>query len=52
MKMDDIYSEYADMVFRYLMSLCHDVDLAEEIIQETFCRAIQSSFKVRESSYF
>ena len=47
MKMDDIYSEYADMVFRYLMSLCHDIDIAEEMMQETFCRAIQSSFTVR-----
>ena len=48
MKAEDIYSEYADMVFRYLMCLCHDADVAEELTQETFCRAIQSSFKVRE----
>lgn len=49
MKAEDIYSEYADMVFRYLMCLCHDADMAEELTQETFCRAIQSSFKVREN---
>ena len=48
MKADEIYSEYADMVFRYLMCLCHDADMAEELTQETFCRAIQSSFKVRD----
>ena len=48
MKAEDIYSEYADMVFRYLMCLCHDADVAEELTQETFCRAIQRSFKVRE----
>ena len=48
MKAEDIYSEYADMVFRYLMCLCHDADVAEELTQETFCRAMQSSFKVRE----
>ena len=48
MKAEDIYSEYADMVFRYLMCLCQDADVAEELTQETFCRAIQSSFKVRE----
>ena len=28
---DEIYAEYVDMVFRYLMSLCHDTDLAEEL---------------------
>ena len=49
MKADEIYSEYADMVFRYLMCLCHDADMAEELTQETFCRAIQSSFKVRDA---
>ena len=48
MKAEDIYSEYADMVFRYLMCLCHDADMAEELTQETFCRAIQTSFKVRD----
>lgn len=48
MKADEIYSEYADMVFRYLMCLCHDADMAEELTQETFCCAIQTSFKVRD----
>lgn len=48
-KAEDIYSEYADIVFRYLMCLCHDPDLAEELTQETFCRAIQASFQVREN---
>ena len=48
MKADEIYSEYADMVFRYLMCLCHDADMAEELTQEAFCRAIQSSFKGRD----
>lgn len=45
---DEIYAEYVDMVFRYLMSLCHDTDLAEELTQETFFRAIQKSFQVKE----
>ena len=48
MKGEDIYREYADIVFRYLVCLCRDTDLAEELTQETFCRAIQSSYKVRE----
>lgn len=45
---DEIYAEYVDMVFRYLMSLCHDTDLAEELTQETFFRAIQKSFQVKD----
>ncbi len=40
--MDDVYKEYAQMVFKYLMSLCHDSDLAEELTQETFFQAVRS----------
>ena len=46
---EDIYVEYVDMVFRYLMSLCHDADIAEELTQETFLRAIQKSFQVKDN---
>ncbi|MGN0262874.1 MAG: RNA polymerase sigma factor [Oliverpabstia sp.] len=46
---EELYKKYVDLIFRYLMSLCHDVDLAEELTQETFFRAIQSSFKVQEN---
>lgn len=34
--------EYGKFVFKYLMSLCGDVDVAEELTQETFYRAIRS----------
>lgn len=37
------FEEYGMFVFKYLMSLCGDVDLAEELTQETFYRAIRSS---------
>lgn len=37
------FEEYGIFVFKYLMSLCGDVDLAEELTQETFYRAIRSS---------
>lgn len=49
MKSEEIYKEYADTVFRYLMCLCRNPDLAEELTQETFCRAIQASFQVSSS---
>ena len=41
-EMDMIYEEYAKPVYRYLCSLCHDTDLAEELTQETFYRAMKS----------
>lgn len=40
--MESIYKEHAKSVFKYLVSLSHDVDLAEELTQETFYRAIYS----------
>ncbi len=40
--MEEIYRQYARTVYRYLASLCHDPDLAEELTQETFCQAIRS----------
>ena len=37
-----MYEEYAKPVYRYLCSLCHDPQLAEELTQETFYRAMKS----------
>ena len=37
------FEEYGRLVFQYLMSLCGNADLAEELTQETFYRAIRSS---------
>ncbi|MCG8484744.1 MAG: sigma-70 family RNA polymerase sigma factor [Clostridia bacterium] len=42
---DDIYKKYAEMVFKFIMSLCNDEDTAEELTQETFYRAIKSSHR-------
>jgi len=47
--MDEIYQSYAKMVYRYLLSLTHDSDLAEELTQETFFQAVRSSGKYDES---
>ena len=46
---DDIYQKYAQMVYRYLLSLTHNSDLAEELTQETFYQAIKSIHKYDES---
>lgn len=37
-----IYSEYFTTVYKYLYSLCHNKDVAEELTQETFCRSIKT----------
>lgn len=36
-----IYSEYYDTVFRYILSLCRDQQLAQEVTQEAFFRALK-----------
>lgn len=41
MKLDDVYKQYADAVFRYLTALCGNAELAEELTQETFFRAVK-----------
>ena len=39
---EQLYQEYAKQVYRYAFTLCHDEYTAEEIMQETFYRAIKS----------
>ena len=41
LSMEDVYQEHSHMVYRYLLSLTHDADLAEELTQETFYQAIK-----------
>lgn len=41
-ELDEIYSNYAEEVFKYLMCLCHNADLSEELTQETFYQAVKS----------
>jgi len=41
--MEEVYGQYARTVYRYLLTLTHDDDLAEELTQETFYQAIRSS---------
>ena len=40
--MEEVYRQYAQQVYRYLFSLCHDEALAEELTQETFYQAVRS----------
>lgn len=40
--MDDIYKEHAELVYKFLFSLCFNAHTAEELTQETFYRAMLS----------
>lgn len=40
--MEELYNEYSKIVYHYLLSACHDAQLAEELTQETFLQAFQS----------
>ena len=47
--MDEVYRDYARIVYKYLLSLTRSPDLAEELTQETFYQAIRSSSRFDES---
>ena len=49
LKMDSIYQEYANFVYKYLLSLCHEKNTAEELLQETFYQAVRSAHKYDHS---
>ena len=39
---EDIYNKYFNIVYKYVLKLVRNVDIAEEITQETFFRAIKN----------
>ena len=43
--MDEAYREYAQMVYKFLLSLCYEEEMAEELTQETFYQAVRTSKK-------
>ncbi len=40
--MEAVYQEYAELVYRFLYSHTHDADWSQELMQETFLRAVDS----------
>lgn len=50
MDFEAIYKEHFFGVYKYILSLCRDVSLAEEITQETFYRAMESFSRFRGDS--
>lgn len=47
MGIDQIYKEYFETVYKYLLYLSHDENLSEELTQETFYKAIKKIGKFR-----
>lgn len=39
---DEVYLEYFPEVYRFLLALCRDASLAEELTQETFFKALKA----------
>lgn len=40
--LEAVYQEYAELVYRFLYSHTHDADWSQELMQETFLRAVDS----------
>ncbi len=47
---EELYRQYAKRLFRYLVCLSGDRQLAEELLQETFYQAIDSIFRFKGNS--
>lgn len=45
--MEELYKEYSNLVYNYLKSLCGDKEIAEELTQETFYKAIKGINKFK-----
>lgn len=41
MELENLYQEYAEMIYRFIWLKCRDRELAEDIVQSTFLKAIQ-----------
>lgn len=45
--MEEIYEKYYEAIYKYLLSISYNKDIAEELTQETFYRAIVNINKFR-----
>lgn len=50
LSVEDIYKQYSQMVYRYLLSLTANPDLSEELTQETFYQAMRTIHKFEGNS--
>ncbi|MCM1221265.1 MAG: RNA polymerase subunit sigma, partial [Lachnospiraceae bacterium] len=40
--MEELYRQYSQIVFHFLYARCRDPSLAEDLVQETFLKALES----------
>lgn len=40
--MNQIYEEYAEIVYGFILRMCHDEHLAQDLLQDTFLKAIEN----------
>lgn len=40
---DEVYGQHAQEVYKFLLRLCADADLAEDLLQDTFLKAMEKS---------
>ena len=45
--MEEIYSKYAEIVYKYVFCLTGNRDITEEIVQETFLVAVENINKFK-----
>lgn len=48
--MEQMYNEYFNTVYKYLLCLTHDAGVSEELTQETFCKALEKIHTFRGES--
>lgn len=48
--MEKIYEEYSKYVFSYLLSFTNDIEIAEDLMQDTFYSAVKNIHKFRNES--
>lgn len=52
MNMDEIYRKYAIPLKRFVMSLCHNETIAEDVVADTFYKAIKNIDSFKEGNIF
>lgn len=48
--MEEIYKKYSNLIYHYLYGLTHDIELSEELMQETFYSAFKGIHKFKGDS--
>lgn len=48
--MEEVYKNYFTAIYKFLLCLTHDVDLAEDLTQETFYKAIKNISQFKNDS--